>query len=437
MMSWGTAARTTSPSVVAPFAAGVAADRAARVRRHCADWRRISKWNIMAAPLPFAVVSIPNKGMGCVALRAIHMGERLIAEAPCLARGPGMPAIEESIDRLSDSERAAFYALSQNVQRFGEKKTIEGLFRTNALPNHHFRKDTGAVFLTISRFNHACSANAVFKWNGKIGKMTVHATREIKRDEEISINYGFSNGGVLRDQRRKRLRETFGFDCTCHKCSLQGEELRQSEMRSAAVGDVSELQLELCALGAFERLAREAPAAVLARLDEWASILDAEALAHGGGLAHGIEHVFKCFVEFCEAAAARLLQTVRVAPSGVDSLILESQPILLRTLLASAQDYAAAARTWAERALDVTRVIRGDDSLAYEVWSAALSETVGGFWRCDDDRALSSPPGGGASSTGGSGRFDFYQVWIEAGLGPPGVRIADVLAGRAALKAER
>ena len=77
---------------------------------------------------------IPNKGLGAVAKRSIQMGERLLAEAPIVANEPhpGTSA-EDAVKALPEANRALFFSLAQNAARFGDSKTVFGVFATAPL----------------------------------------------------------------------------------------------------------------------------------------------------------------------------------------------------------------------------------------------------------------------------------------------------------------
>mgnify|MGYP002631222901 CR=1 FL=1 len=204
--------------------------------------------------VPFLVRAIPGKGLGCIAVRDIHLGERLISEVPLVMCGPSSLPVDKLVADLSAQDQEAFFSLSQNEVRFGQTKTADGIFATNALPSHHFSHTHDAVFTTISRFNHACDNCACFKWNSTIGQLTVHATRPIRKGAEITLSYGFPTGCVLRHERRQRLRDAFGFHCICSKCELDGEALQRSEARAVEIGDTSSFVNELCVWGSLPTL---------------------------------------------------------------------------------------------------------------------------------------------------------------------------------------
>ena len=363
----------------------------------------------------FAVTALSGKGYGCIARRNIQVGERLLAEAPMIQRCPGSRTLADSIEALSAEDRSAFFQLSQNEARFGRAPTAEGIYQTNALPCHHHATSHGGIFPMASRFNHSCDESAVFKWNGNLNKLTVHASRSIAKGEEICFNYGSPNGCVLHEERRRRLKDAFGFECDCSKCELRGEALRQSEERLAVIGDTSTLLSELCEIGSLPTLVSVDAHEVLGELEERMRLIRQEC---PNGHFRGLDAFLKNFVEFCEASAARLFEIVREAPPGVDALIFGEQPARLADLHAKALMYMAAARSWAVLARDVTRDLKGVDSPAYEIWTAALLRD--GFW--------SATEGGGGGIT--IGRLDFYAAWIAAGLGAPGPRIADVIHER-------
>ena len=141
--------------------------------------------------LSFAVVSIDGKGMGIVARRPISMGERILADVPLLVlHGDwkdcnGQSPLMQAWRNLSADGRATFFALSQNAMRFGDQKTVDGIFATNAIPFHRSRQPHCAIFPLASRFNHACDSNAAYRWNERVsgGALTIHATRQIHPGE--------------------------------------------------------------------------------------------------------------------------------------------------------------------------------------------------------------------------------------------------------------
>lgn len=341
----------------------------------------------------FEVVAIPAKGHGCRATRKISRGERLIAEAPLLTQGPGRPPLITAVEALSSDDRRLFYSLTQNPVRWGDKPTARGVFATNAHPCHEYDLLYRGIFPTIARFNHACDANAVYRWNETLNKLTVHAVRDIVVGCEICVCYSFD--GMLREQRQAHLRELFGFICTCAKCSLKGAAVAESDARLARIGDVNNCVRELIA---FEEGVGAHQGSYLRRVER----LDAEEFCNAleqrhqlfmaefppGGHVDGIECFLQAFVELCERAAAKLLRLAERAQTPPNGLPAEA-------LRAKARVYATAARKWACMSLDVARAIKGDDSPAYYAWSDALDA---GVW---------AEP---------SGSFDFYARWIQAGL---------------------
>ena len=368
-----------------------------------------------SAVLPFSVQAIPGKALGCVAIRDIACGERLISEAPLISRDPDSPPLAELVASLSPQDNAVFFSLCQNSRRFGDVKTADGIFATNALPKHEYCRAHEAIFPTISRFNHACDASACFQWHRPLGRMTIHAARDISIGEEICICYGFPPGCLLREHRRARLADAFGFECECSTCCLRGEALRRSEELQVAIGDTMSIRTELCVWGSLPTLVCVDAARVLAKLDDRFQCINEETPA---GHRRGVDVFLRSAVEFCEAAAARLIGLVHAAPPHQDALVMFGLPVQLTALRAAAVAYLRSARRWALAACDVTRDLAGDDSPAYAVWATALRD---GFWTADE--------GGADDAPCRIGRLDFYREWVDAGLGAPGARIAGVILG--------
>lgn len=137
-----------------------------------------------------AVVPVAGKELGCVARRPLALGERLVAEAPLLVLTAGTS--DESLDALaaalSPTDHDRLFELAANPDRFGPTKSALAIMATNGIPYRHRRQRHGGVFPLISRINHACDANACYKFNPDLGQLTVHATRPIAVDEEITFN---------------------------------------------------------------------------------------------------------------------------------------------------------------------------------------------------------------------------------------------------------
>ena len=378
----------------------------------------------------FVVRAIDGKGSGCVASRDISRGTRLLAERPLLDVGPSSPGtLEAALAALSVSDQAEFWSLSQNEQKWGATKSVKGIFMTNAIPSHAYSKEHRAVFATASRFNHACDANATFRWHASLGCLTVHATRPIPCGAEICVHYGFPPGCVLREDRRRRLLQGFGFECECSACSLDGPALLAHEQTLAAIGDPASFRHELRGWGALGATLTEEAGAVLERLDARLRCLH-DACPHGHY--HGLDVFAQMCCEFCEAAAARVLGVLMHCPrtvvSGASIVVADLDELASgeeggeegeeggmlgltpEELALKVAAYVAAAKAHAVRSKALAKDLRGEDAPAYEVWARALHE---GCW---DELDLSSDERCAQQLLRGN-RLNFRQRWEAAGLG--------------------
>lgn len=190
----------------------------------------------------YNICAIPGKGYGCIALRPIPRGTRILTDTPLLVipKANYMKAdIEAAFSSLHPWQEEAYFTLhsghgqslskwprqihasvpardrqrieEQHAARTGSEATLISIFQTNCM-----EMGTGAaVFLHTSRFNHSCNPNACFSWNASIGKETIHSMRDIKEGEEITISY-------VDMEHDKRLRawelKHYGFVCDCPAC---------------------------------------------------------------------------------------------------------------------------------------------------------------------------------------------------------------------------
>jgi hypothetical protein len=72
------------------------------------------------------------------------------------------------------------------------------------------------IFPNAARFNHHCNPNACFTYNSAIDRETIHAMRDIKEGEEITISYcDMIHDTPLRTWELKH----YGFTCSCPACA--------------------------------------------------------------------------------------------------------------------------------------------------------------------------------------------------------------------------
>ena len=213
-----------------------------------------STWRFDVAP--WAARATAESGVGLFAARAIAHGERLLAESPMATWRVAAEASDEEKRRsfqamssaLPRSTVDAIMALSQS-RKWGETQTLLGTWQTNGLPINYesgaattsteiLSRREAAVFANICRLNHACRPNCHAEWNARLGQETVHALRDIRPGEELTICY-LEPRGSERAHRRARLAAEHGFDCCCGLCELRGEALATSEARQRALGELS------------------------------------------------------------------------------------------------------------------------------------------------------------------------------------------------------
>ncbi|KFY05165.1 hypothetical protein O988_00216 [Pseudogymnoascus sp. VKM F-3808] len=209
-------------------------------------YRRRSQSNQQMSPL-YEIQDMTGKGIGVVAQQDIQTGARILCEPPLFTTADLSIIsqmelfIANELKGLSKAQQRQFLSLHNN---FPGKQAFSGIVRTNALPLGP-GSPTGGIFPIISRINHSCRPNTQHTWNSLKKHETIHAIRNIKKGEEITISY---NLGGPSKWRRLRMKENFNFDCTCDLCSQPDEVLKVSDDRQVriqilddAIGDASRL----------------------------------------------------------------------------------------------------------------------------------------------------------------------------------------------------
>jgi hypothetical protein len=192
----------------------------------------------------YILTALPGKGQGLIAVQDIPKGTRIISEKPLFripksGIGIEQPALERAIDRklnlLSQDDQRAFLSLYNNAP--GGSYPLSGIVKTNALPLGTTASE-GGLFPEASRINHACVPNCQHTWNDSIGEETIHAVRSITKGEEITISY--ADTGTF-ENRRRHLKKSFAFDCTCKLCSLPEAARAVSDNRQSEITRLDEL----------------------------------------------------------------------------------------------------------------------------------------------------------------------------------------------------
>jgi hypothetical protein len=117
-------------------------------------------------------------------------------------------------------------------------KHIQGIFKTNSkqiLAGDGTIKD--AIFLTASRINHSCAANAIFSFHIATGEGRVRIIQNVEGAIEITIDYSCKL--KPKEVRQQRLEEEFGFRCACEICTKEGFILAASDTNWKDIRDLT------------------------------------------------------------------------------------------------------------------------------------------------------------------------------------------------------
>ena len=216
-----------------------------------------STWLFLdGSTLGIEVRALPGKGLGVIAGRAFRSGERIFAELPLVAwessprpsGGHDWGELEALVASLSEESQRDFYDLFDKHAEGGGAATAQGIWNSNSHPTVDIFADgrsaatdgvrRSAVFRLCSRFNHACRPSSYAAWNAGLGRLTVHALRDIARGEEITIAYVGGAEAGTREQRQAILRDKYRFECDCKACCLTGEALERSEARQRRMAEI-------------------------------------------------------------------------------------------------------------------------------------------------------------------------------------------------------
>ncbi|KIY01129.1 uncharacterized protein Z520_02681 [Fonsecaea multimorphosa CBS 102226] len=196
---------------------------------------------------PWYTTSIPGKGMGMLASRALQRGDLVTAYTPyLLAHMENVLSTSErerflrvAVDQLPPASRDQYLGLAKI---YGEPSVVvQDVVKANAFEMQVAGQMHLAVFPEASRMNHACAPNAQYYLSPGFLTHFVHAVRPIAQDEEITISY--APPLRLYADRQSYLQSTFQFTCTCPRCTHSAH--RPLEDSDKATEDMIALQWAL------------------------------------------------------------------------------------------------------------------------------------------------------------------------------------------------
>ncbi|KAI3544101.1 TPR domain-containing protein [Colletotrichum filicis] len=199
----------------------------------------------------FTVRHAIGKGLGVFASRPIFTGQRILTDQALLTiTSSDSNSILRQAQLLSTTGRDSLLSLSTNPSKSSVFSWLESIWRSKSAPqdtvsnhtilnifrnnNFNIGNQTQALFPQVARLNHSCVPNAQGNFNKDLNAFTIHATRNIEPEEEITISYLDEHLG-LRQSRQTALHDGYGFTCGCSACSpttsSEAGEVRRAEIQ--------------------------------------------------------------------------------------------------------------------------------------------------------------------------------------------------------------
>lgn len=185
------------------------------------------------SPPCYEIRDVPGKGVGLFATRDIDVGQLILAENP-LFTASSPTSIVEAVDRLSDEDRAGFFALRDNHRPDAPSPVT--IFKTNVFSLGAGSSLEGGIFPIASRINHSCLPNVHHNWNPTLGKGTIRAISPIGSAQEILTTY--IGRQASRAERQAHLRSRLRFECTCKICV--GADDPESNIRRTRIAELDD-----------------------------------------------------------------------------------------------------------------------------------------------------------------------------------------------------
>ncbi|MCJ1323398.1 hypothetical protein MMC10_000058 [Thelotrema lepadinum] len=192
-----------------------------------ADPDALQNVNVERNP-PFTQSQIPGRGLGLIANKTLHRGDRILSNTPLyivdeslyeqLDLQKRVPFQEKAVNQLPPGSLQAFLDLCGH---WGGDH-IDDVINTNSFAIDLW-EDTenetaiNIVLPEISRLNHDCRPNAHYYFDTEALTHHVQALRTISPGEELTITY--IDPVQSRQRRQGELHWNWGFNCSCSSCA--------------------------------------------------------------------------------------------------------------------------------------------------------------------------------------------------------------------------
>ena len=186
----------------------------------------------------YAVRDTINKGKGVFANKPIAKGTRIMCETPVMSapsdEAPEFYDLEAQYLNVTTEEQSAILSL-HNLYEYQDLRTrLFGMLQNNSMNTGDGQR---RVVIDGSRLNHSCDPNARVNWHEALKAITVHAIKDISKNEKITMDY--LEQGKIRAERRDLLQQRYHFSCSCTLCSLP---LGQSNVVDGKIRRTEELR---------------------------------------------------------------------------------------------------------------------------------------------------------------------------------------------------
>ncbi|KAF7891223.1 uncharacterized protein EAF02_001548 [Botrytis sinoallii] len=165
-----------------------------------------------------------GKQLGMFATEIISKNTEILREAPLILGGPTWPGREAAYNMLRSSKKAAVDSLSKMcicgkkpelcLETPLMKRWAVNSFEMNPFLQVGDTTNNNCIYDKACRINHACVPNCSRAFNSE-HSISIRAMRDIKKGDEITINYGVYGTCSF---RATNISERWKFTCTCNAC---------------------------------------------------------------------------------------------------------------------------------------------------------------------------------------------------------------------------
>eukprot|EP01084_Bolivina_argentea_P307407 531342_1 len=174
------------------------------------NYKQIKKYGAKSSQL-YRMVQVPYKGNGLIAQCDIKKGTIILKELPFFTvNGLMKNSVQKELKNISADDMKIIQTLSHSISISSNDNILDIIIDIMTNNCVSMNDNYKGLYGTICLINHSCQPNVLMHWNNNKKCQFVVAIKNIKKNEEITVNYISHKKYQTKMERREQIIKRYG-----------------------------------------------------------------------------------------------------------------------------------------------------------------------------------------------------------------------------------